>query len=443
MTQAPDSSRPDFGGTGRGPRCADLPYVMREAARIVGRRLAMRGFQGWIVGGAVRDLILGRPVKDVDMVSAATPDEVEGLFENLISVGRSFGILVIPVQVPAEDGGGAATRVEVELATFRTEDDYADARHPDTVKFAKTVGEDAVRRDFTCNALYLDPLDDTCVDPTGGLEDLEAGRLRAVGDPRARFREDGLRILRMARFLGQLGLLPADGLFEAARDSSASLDGVSRERILDELGRTLASQHVRSAVQAWLASDALPHVLPTWWAAVHPANLCIDERTIALLEARTAIDGLAIWLDPDPLGTSDAQCEAEVLGSLPLSRTDARWIRESWQRRRSLMTEVTDPAQRARLLDGPEGALSLRLARAWTHATGSSTEQLQSLETWRDLQDSDVLIPEPLLNGHDLSELGVPKGPRLGEVRTALIDAQLRGQVTTTDEARAWLVDQL
>jgi hypothetical protein len=446
MTHALDSptpDRPNFGTELRTPQCADLPYAMREAARIVGSRLKAHGVRGWIVGGAVRDLALGRDVKDVDMVSAATPLEVEGLFEGIVTVGRAFGILIIPVHVPPEDGEGDTARVDVELATFRTENGYTDSRHPDVVHFAATAEEDAVRRDFTCNALYLDPLDDTCLDPTGGLGDLRAGALRAVGDAAARFREDGLRIMRMARFLGQLGLNPCGGLIEAARDASDSLDGVSSERILDELGRTLCAPHIGAAVDAWLASESLPHALPQWWACVNPERLCIDVRTSAVGGAHSSIDGLAIWLDPDPLGPGDPESEAQVLGSLPLARSQARLIREAWPRRRSLMYEVTDPAQRARLLDGPTGALALRLAGAWKRALGLPTGQLKELVEWRAAQGTESLIPDPLLNGHEVMQLGLPAGPRLGEVRDELIDSQLRGQVSTPDEARAWVRDRL
>src|SRR6185503_18536023 len=141
------------------------------------------------VGGAVRDLALGLPPHDVDLASRLTPDELEGRFPKSASVGRAFGSMVLVV-----DG------IPLQHTTFRSEHGYADARRPDQVRYGATLEEDASRRDFTCNALYLDPLSDELCDPQEGLADLRSALLRCVGDPAARFAEDGLRILRLARF---------------------------------------------------------------------------------------------------------------------------------------------------------------------------------------------------------------------------------------------------
>ena len=155
---------------------ARMPPPALQLARSVCSRLAEGGHRGWIVGGAVRDLVLERPLVDLDLVSDALPDAVEGLFERTVSVGKSFGVVVVVM-----DGQ------EVEVATFRKERGYSDRRRPDEVEYALDPEVDARRRDFTCNALYLDPLTGEVRDPEGGLADLTSGRLRAVGDAGGRF----------------------------------------------------------------------------------------------------------------------------------------------------------------------------------------------------------------------------------------------------------------
>src|SRR5262245_13356451 len=169
------------------PTVAHLPGELARAARAIAVVLARAGRRGWLVGGAVRGLALGVEPRDADLATAATPDEIERLFPRTYAVGKAFGTVVVH--------SGAA---DVQVTTFRTESAYKDARRPDEVRFGTSLEEDAARRDFTCNALYLDPLSDEFRDPTGGLDDLELRRLRCVGDPARRFAEDGLRLLRLA-----------------------------------------------------------------------------------------------------------------------------------------------------------------------------------------------------------------------------------------------------
>ncbi|MCY3003386.1 MAG: CCA tRNA nucleotidyltransferase, partial [Planctomycetota bacterium] len=206
------------------PKLASLPETLRSAATGIARRLHAGGFQGWLVGGAVRDLALGRDPKDVNIATDARPEDVERLFPGAKDVGRAFGTLIVV------EAGLAA-----QVTTFRSERGYSDARRPDHVEFGASVEEDSRRRDFTCNALYLDPLDGTCLDPQGGLVDLGRRSLRAVGEPRERFREDGLRLLRLARFAADLDLEVEPATLAGAREAAGAIVGVSGERVLAEL----------------------------------------------------------------------------------------------------------------------------------------------------------------------------------------------------------------
>ncbi|MEL6715990.1 MAG: CCA tRNA nucleotidyltransferase, partial [Planctomycetota bacterium] len=259
MTRDDPNERPDL--------VERLPQELLGPVRHVAGVLGAAGHRAWVVGGAVRDLLYaerGRaaPVKDADLVSAALPDEVEALFPRTVAVGKSFGIVVVVV-----DG------VEIEVATFREERGYSDRRRPDEIRFTDSLALDARRRDFTINALYLDPLDGQIEDPTGGLRDLESGRLRAVGRASDRFREDGLRILRMARFQARFALEAADGLHRAALDEADSLVGVSPERVLDELSKMVSGGGVRSAVRTLVDVGAAERVLPDWTAETAGARL--------------------------------------------------------------------------------------------------------------------------------------------------------------------------
>src|SRR5437867_2007197 len=179
----------------RRPTMEHLPLELARAARTVAGVLGTAGHRTWLVGGAVRDLALGIEPKDADLASAARPEEIEALFPSTHAVGRAFGTVVVRC--------GTA---DLQVTTFRAEAGYDDARRPSHVRFGTTLVEDAARRDFTCNALYLDPLNDEFIDPTGGLADLAARRLRCVGDPVQRFAEDGLRLLRLARLAAEHGL---------------------------------------------------------------------------------------------------------------------------------------------------------------------------------------------------------------------------------------------
>ena len=166
------------------PALERLPVELAGAARACAETLTAAGQRAWIVGGAVRDLALGRTPKDVDLATAAVPEELERLFPRSHAVGRAFGTVVVHT----------VGEIDVEITTFRREADYADGRRPNTVSFGTSLEEDAQRRDFTCNALYLCALDGEFRDPTGGLDDLRAGVLRCVGDPARRFAEDAPQI---------------------------------------------------------------------------------------------------------------------------------------------------------------------------------------------------------------------------------------------------------
>src|SRR5215469_1451369 len=165
--------------------------------------LRQRGFHAYLVGGCVRDLLLGREPKDYDVATDATPKQVMTIFPETYAVGAQFGVVL----VPAPDGDRERTGAEdasksnaIEVATFRSDIGYSDGRHPDQVRFSKNPQEDVERRDFTINGMLLDPLSGEVLDFVGGRKDLRSGIFRTIGDPQKRFGEDKLRMLRAVRF---------------------------------------------------------------------------------------------------------------------------------------------------------------------------------------------------------------------------------------------------
>jgi len=388
----------------------DLSAPLAAAGRALGTRLREAGRRAWIVGGAPRDLCLGRSPGEIDVASAARPDEVEALFERTVDVGRPFGTVLVPV-------GG----LHVQHTTFRSESGYSDARRPDLVRFGETVEGDSGRRDFTCNALYLDPLTDELLDPQGGLEDLRAQRLRCVGEAEERFREDGLRLLRLARFAASLGLEPEAATLAAAQRCADALRGVSMERVLEELRRILSTPRSARAVGLLAECGLLTRAIPGARAGA-PALLRAlpDPPGLGL--------GLAALLEGAPEG----------LAALRASRAERRAVEEIWRRAAEIeaLPGAAGPrSRRVRILRASGAAEALALLRAGGRARGC----LEALAREREELGPSGLWPEPLLQADDLDRAGIVKGPRWGEILEQAEALQLDGALAGREQALRWL----
>jgi tRNA nucleotidyltransferase/poly(A) polymerase len=406
----------------------DLHPAQFRVVASIAHRLAEAGFPSWIVGGATRDLARGVCPKDVDMVTPATPDQVEGLFEHTVSVGRAFGIVVVVLE-----------GVNIEVATLRTERGYSDGRRPEEVRFGTSVEEDAARRDFTCNALYLDPLTDETLDPTGGLSDLDAGVLSTVGDAWQRFAEDGLRLLRLARFQAALDAAPAPDLLEAAAGSLDALRGVSPERVLQELSRILDGPRVPLAFRTLFDTGVLAAAMPLW-AARNRATPGLRLAALAHLPAPPGqVLGLAWLLESTPEAPEgDLVGDLEVADTLRPSRDLRRSLERAWTVRRGLPV-AAGGATRSRLLRDPGWRPGCELALAWTLARGLDAATLEAQRAWRAQAKESELFPPQLVKAAELLDRGVPRGPQLGSLLRDLEDAQLDGEITSRDDALDWL----
>ncbi|HEX4354592.1 MAG TPA: HD domain-containing protein [Polyangiales bacterium] len=222
------------------------PGTIPQSVIALCERVRAGGFRAWIVGGSLRDTLLGRVPKDWDLATSAMPQEMMRLFKRVVPTGLAHGT----VTVLWDD-------VPYELTTLRGEGAYSDSRHPDEVFFVKDIDEDLARRDFTVNALAYDPLEDRLIDPFGGALDLERGLLRTVGDARDRFSEDGLRVLRAARFVATLGFRLDEATAAAIPQALPSFERVSKERVRDEWLRTMLAPRPSRAFEVMRESGIL------------------------------------------------------------------------------------------------------------------------------------------------------------------------------------------
>jgi len=223
---------------------------MKDAATTIIETLTSSGFEAYFAGGFVRDKLIGRDSDDIDIATSATPDEVEKLFENTFSVGKKFGVIVVVID-----------EKNYEVTTFRKESEYQDMRRPSKVEFtdAKT---DALRRDFTVNALFFDPIKDKIIDFTSGQEDIKKRTIRFIGNPDDRILEDPLRLIRAIRFKTTLNFQYDNKTFKSVRANANQINKVSPERIRDELNKILLSSRRHTAIVELSESKLLQYIIP-------------------------------------------------------------------------------------------------------------------------------------------------------------------------------------
>jgi len=242
--------------------------------------LTEHGHQAFIVGGCVRDLILGQTPKDWDITTSATPEQVIAIFPKTYPTGLQHGTITVSL--------GEGIQNTFEVTTFRVEGEYKDGRRPEEVFFVTNVEEDLSRRDLTINAIAYDPLTDRLVDPFGGIDDINSSIIKAVGNADERFKEDGLRIMRAARFSARFNYHIELNTFHSMKNSIATLTKVSKERIKDELCKTLMTKNPQIGLLAMLNSRALIVATPLLVQYCGGSYLLDQARCSGNLETRLA-----------------------------------------------------------------------------------------------------------------------------------------------------------
>ncbi|MCA9284937.1 MAG: CCA tRNA nucleotidyltransferase [Phycisphaerales bacterium] len=387
----------------------------RDAATEIARRLQAHGHLAYFAGGCVRDRLRGEEPKDFDVATDAVPARIHELFPRARGVGEAFGVMLV------RQFGHT-----VEVTTFRSDGRYTDGRRPDEVRFGGP-DEDAGRRDFTINGLFEDPLTGAVIDHVDGLHDLDRGVIRCIGDAASRLREDRLRMLRAVRFAARFGFAIEPDTAASIRSGAAHLEGVSRERIGQELRRMLADSGRVRAVELLQSlgldapaldephrSTTLPRLaaLPTETSFVPALAAWLLDRTGEGTEAATST--LMRW--SRALVLSNAEREG---GRAALSALDRlhRW-------------ERLGTAERKRTAAGAGFADAMAILRA---ELASSAEAIA--DDVRELERTG-LAPPPFVDGNDLLEvLGLPPGPAFKSILAQVYDAQLEGRVGSREAA--------
>lgn len=392
--------------------------LFQNAFRVV-RTLREAGFEAWIVGGAVRDLVLGAIPHEYDIATSALPASVQALFRRTVPVGAQFGV----VRVLIGD-------FEFEVATFREDGGYSDGRRPDSVRFAR-VREDVLRRDFTMNGMLLDPGTGEVVDLVGGLADIAERRIRAIGDPSVRFEEDRLRPLRAVRFAARTGFAIDEATFQAIRTSASEVVRVSRERLLDELTKLLGTPRPGLGFRLLDGAGILAAVLPdlSHAAAGKPVDSVLDRlagRGEDLLWAAF------LW----PLGPDCADATLKDLrASNRQRRAVAGAIAVGWA---AADLPFDDIAAEKRLLRREVAGAGIEVAGAYAEALGTRIAGIDHARARLSAWTPADMFPERLVDGTDAVAAGLA-GRAIAAALESVEDAQLRGDVTTRDSALAFL----
>ena len=444
----------------------------RDFAVEIVKRLREAGHQALWAGGCVRDELLSLVPKDYDVATDALPEEVRRLFPRTVAVGMSFGVVEVlgPRARPSAAPGGRAAPLKVQVATFRSDVSYSDGRHPDAVVFS-SARDDAVRRDFTINGMFFDPIQNQLIDYVGGQEDLRARLLRAIGDPALRFDEDRLRMLRAVRLATRFDLTIEPATAAAMQRMAAQISpGVSAERIAEELRQLLVHPQRHRGVNLLydlgLAASILPEILPMKGLPQGPPGAPTGDlwdhvlRVLELLgpgpSFQLAFAALlhdigkprTLARTPDRYTFYDhehvgADLAGDICTRLKLSTAERE--RVTWLVRKHQFLCEARQMRRYKLkmtLAHPGIRELLALHRADALASGRSTEHVEYCEQLLREWSPEELNPPPLLTGHDLTALGLTPGPLFKRLLEAVREAQLDGTVRTAAEARE-LVERL
>ena len=464
--------------------------IKQHAVEIV-RTLREAGHQAYLVGGCVRDLLLGCEPADYDVATDASPDEVMRIFPETYAVGAQFGVVLIPV--PERKNGASATSAErdlredaasciatdnpvdregssvsaksnlVEVATFRSDIGYSDGRHPEQVRFSKDPRQDVERRDFTINGLLLDPFKNEVLDFVGGRKDLESGIIRTIGDPDRRFAEDKLRMLRAVRFAARFEYTIEPTTSVAIQKLAQQIAQVSRERVRDELTKMLTEGHARRAFLLLDEIGLLREVLPEISAMkgveqppqFHPEGDVFVHTLLLLDKLPQPCPSTLAWgallhdvgkpptfrVAPDRI-----RFDGHVDIGVKMAEEICRRLRFSNDDTQEILALVANHMRFADVERMNESTLKkfLRMPHFEEHLElhrmdcQSSHGDLTSYNYAREKLASippETMRPKPLINGDDLIALGYAPGPRFKEILSAVEDAQLEGSLQSKEEA--------
>jgi putative nucleotidyltransferase with HDIG domain len=439
----------------------------QSAAAEIVARLRAADHRAYFVGGCVRDLLLGREPEDYDVATSATPDLVLTLFEKTFAVGAHFGVVLVCSK------SSAGEEIVTEVATFRSDGAYSDGRHPDAVRFSTSPEEDVKRRDFTINGMMLDPevfastgkARDAVLDFVGGMKDLNAGLIRAIGDPGDRFAEDKLRMLRGVRFAARFAFDLEPATARAIEEQAPALNQVSRERVREELTRMLTEGRARRAFElldrTGLLAEVLPEVVKMKGVEqppqYHPEG-DVFVHTLLLLDGLPAgcppaLAWAALLHDVGKpatfrLAPDRIRFDGHVEVGLRIAEEICRRLRFPNHETEQILLLIANHMRFAEVRKMKESTLKrfFRLPHFDQHLELHRLDCLSSHGSL-DLYDfarhrfetlAQAQVRPPLLvTGKDLIEAGYLPGPQFTQMLATAEDAQLEGVAHTRDQALA------
>jgi putative nucleotidyltransferase with HDIG domain len=457
-----------------------------EAALTIIRTLRAAGHQAYLAGGCVRDLLLGRAPGDYDVATSATPDIVLDMFPRTFAVGAHFGVVLVADAGEGEPAiatglGGKESKSEglTEVATFRSDGAYSDGRHPDAVRYTTSPEEDVRRRDFTINGLLLDPLRGSSdldesndrgtmrpaglLDYVGGVADLRAGIIRAIGRPEQRFEEDHLRMLRAVRFAARFGFEIEEETLRAIRSLARRIHAVSRERVRDELTKMLTEGRARRAFElldeTWLLNEVLPEIARMKGVAqppqYHPEGDVWTHVLLVLEQLTAGVSCTLAWgallhdvgkpptfrVAPDRI-RFDGHVEvgvamgAEICRRFRFSNDETAQILALIENHmRCADTERMKSSTLKRFFRLQNFDEHLALHRMDCMAASRNLDHYNfTRERWLAMPE-ETMRPKPLITGRELIAAGYTPGAGFREMLRAAEDAQLEGTVATEEEA--------
>ena len=432
---------------------ASSPKVI--AKKIVAR-LQKAGFAAFWVGGCVRDFLLGREPWDIDIATNARPEEIEGLFKHTVAVGKKFGVIIV-----------VENEHEFQVATFRSDEDYKDGRRPENVTFGDARA-DALRRDFTVNALFYDPISNTTHDWVGGEQDLRAKIIRTIGRAEDRFGEDHLRLLRAIRFAAQLDFEIEPATFAALKKLAAKIRLISAERIRDELLKLFRPPHAARGLDLLRDSGLMEHVLWELCPTIscdqspdyHPEGSVYNHIRLMLEQLRPDATAPLPWaailhdIGKPPTASVDeaterihfyghekvgAEMARQILGRLRFPRKEIDEI-VACVRQHMQFKDVKQmrTATLRRLLMRQTFPLELELHKLDCLGSHRSLEYYNFLVTQAKELKKKPRIQPPLLTGDDLIAIGMRPGPEMGALLHEIRDKQLAEELKSKRAAFAW-----
>ncbi len=427
----------------------------RELAEAICDTLRQAGHQAYLVGGCVRDLLLGREPADYDVATDAMPERVRQLFPESLAVGAQFGVILV-----------ARESSEVEVATFRSDLGYSDGRHPDRVVFSRSPEEDVRRRDFTINGLLLDPRTSEVLDFVGGREDLRSGVVRAIGEPAARFREDKLRMVRAVRFAARLGYAIEPATLAAIRRFAPEVDQVSAERLRDELTKLLTEGAARRGFELLDQTRLLESILPEVARMkgvlqppqFHPEGDVWIHTRLMMEKLPPSCSATLAWgvllhdvgkppTFTPPAGPQDRiRFDDHVAVGTRMAEEICRRLRFSNDDTEQIAALVAHHLRFKDVFQMRPATLKrfVRLNRFEEHMELHRLDCLAShgiLDAYEFVQrflretPPEQVRPPRLVTGEDLMKLGFSPGPVFREILQAVEDAQLDGRLATKPQA--------